>query len=102
MTDQLRLDERSIVGWSSDQIAADVDGQIVVMGMSQGKYVGFDDVATAVWHRLAQPCTVTALCQALAEDFDGPPEQIRQDTINLLRQLHDLGLIDVSNDGAAG
>ncbi len=100
MKEQVRLYGHSIIGWSTDQISADVDGQTVVMGVSQGKYVGFDDVASAVWRRIEQPCTLKVLCESLAETFDGPPEQIRQDTIGLLRQLHELGLIEIRNDTA--
>jgi hypothetical protein len=89
------------VKWHSEQIAAEVDGQVVVMGLSQGKYVGFDVIATNIWHRLEQPRSVSELCDGLVKDFDGDTAVIRQDVVELLIRLHELGLIEVETGGAS-
>lgn len=89
------LESDTRVRWHPEQVAAEVDGQVVVMGLSQGKYVGFDAIATQVWHRLEQPQSVAELCDGLAKDFDGDPAIIREDVIGLLTRLRDLKLIEV-------
>ena len=86
------------VGHHSGQLAAEIDGQVVAMGLNQGQYVGFNDIATTIWHRLAQPCRVADLCTGLAQDFDGDPLVIQQDVCSLLGVLHDLELIVVIPD----
>jgi hypothetical protein len=76
-----------------DQLAAEIDGQMVVMGLAQGKYVGFDPVASAIWRRLEQPQSLSALCDGLIQEFSGDPATIRQDVQDLLVRLEELGLI---------
>jgi hypothetical protein len=90
-----RFEPDTRVGWHPEQIAAEIDGQVVVMGLSQGKYVGFDAIATNVWHRLERTQSVSELCDGLAADFDGDLTVIRQDVVGLLTRLHELGLIEV-------
>lgn len=83
------------VRWHPEQVTAEIDGEVVVMALAQGKYVGFNDIASAVWRRLGAPVTVAALCDGLAGDFDGDPEAIRQDVVALLARLDELGLVEV-------
>ncbi len=92
-----RFDDATIVRRSPDQITARIDGRVVAMSVIQGKYVGFDAVASALWDHLEEPLRVSDLCRALANDFDGDPETIRQDTVDLLARLEELELIVVGD-----
>ncbi|MEI9996936.1 MAG: PqqD family protein [Rhizomicrobium sp.] len=86
--------------WHADQLTAEIDGQMVVMGLLQGKYVGFDGVASEIWRRLERPQTVSELCDGLVRDFDGDGAVIAQDTIDLISRLREYGLIDIEAGGA--
>jgi hypothetical protein len=99
MNSALRFEPDTRVRWHPEQIAAEVDGQVVVMGMSQGKYVGLDAIATNVWHRLERTPTVSELCDGLAQEFEGDPVVIGQDVVELLTRLHALGLIEIEAGG---
>ncbi len=88
------------VKWHADQLTAEIDGQMVVMGLLQGKYVGFDGVASEIWRRLERPQTVSELCDGLVRDFDGDGAVIAQDTIDLISRLREYGLIDIEAGGA--
>lgn len=90
-----------VVGWHPEQVTAEIDGEVVVMALAQGKYVGFNDIASAVWRHLAAPMTVAALCDVLVRDFDGDPEAIRSDVVDLLARLDELGLIAVGGTSSA-
>jgi len=94
-----RFEPAARIGRHPNQLAAEIDGQVVVMGLAQGKYVGLDDIATTVWHRLDSKPTLSELCDGLVRDFAGDPAVIQQDVRDLLGRLHELGLIVVENAG---
>lgn len=85
----------TIVRWHPDQVAAEIDGEVVVMSIAQGKYVGLDDMASGIWRRLETPQRVADLCDGLIRDFDGAPEAIRADVVAFLASLEEHGLIVV-------
>jgi hypothetical protein len=101
MNDVPRFEADTRVGWHAEQITAEIDDQIVAMSMSKGKYVGFDMIASKVWHRLEATPTVSELCDGLARDFEGDPAVIRQDVVGLLTELDALGLIEIAGDLSA-
>ena len=94
------LDPDTRVEWHPDHLAAEIDGQVVVMSLSQGKYVGLNDPATLVWRRLQRPQSVAALVDGLIRDFAGDAATIRCDTVDLLVRLHELGLIRIAGGAA--
>ncbi len=53
------------VKWHADQLTAEIDGQMVVMGLLQGKDVRLDGMASEIWHRLERPQTESELCDGL-------------------------------------
>ncbi len=99
MSNTSRFEPDTRVGHHPNQLAAEIDGQVVVMGLVQGKYIGFDGIATTIWRRLEQTPSVAELCAGLARDFDGDPAVIRQDVGDLLARLDEFGLIVTIPDG---
>ena len=100
MTNQDRFAPEIRVLRHPEQVTAEIDGEVVVMALAQGKYIGFDDIASAVWRRLEAPVTVAALCDGLARDFEGDVETIRRDVIDLLTHLDEFGLIKICGSSA--
>ncbi len=100
MDQALRFEPNTRIGHHPKQLAAEIDGQVVVMALAQGKYVGFDDIATNIWHRLEQTPSVAELCNGLAQHFDGDPAVIQKDVVDLLGHLHELGLIVSVSDSS--
>jgi hypothetical protein len=101
MEHDTRLTPDTIVSWHPAQASAEIDGDVVVMGFTQGKYVGLNDIASAVWRRLERPQPVAALCDGMIRDFDGDADEIRRDILALLAELHEFGLLQTSAPGDA-
>lgn len=92
----------TIVKWHANHVAAEINGDVVLMSITQGKYIGLDDVATAVWRNLAQPLSIETLSQRMATSFSGSAEQIQDDIQSFLADLIGLGLIEIETDGKSG
>lgn len=88
----------TIVSTHPDHLSAEIDGELVIMSVADGKYVALNAIATAVWQRLGQPVRVSKLCADLARDYDGDGAVIAQDVQEMLQCLSSLGLIAVHRE----
>ncbi len=89
----MSIELKSIVRRVEDHISAEVDNELVVLSVEQGKYFGFDDIAQSIWAQLKEPMSVDSLCKDLASQFEGSPATIEADVIGLLNELCSVGLI---------
>ncbi|MFX8895414.1 PqqD family protein, partial [Acinetobacter baumannii] len=69
---------------SSDVLSVDLDGETVILDIGSGTYFSLGDVGSDVWNRLADPISAEDLAVMLIRDYDGPPEKIRADLLDLL------------------
>ena len=90
------LSPTSLVQWSTDQIAATVDREIVVLSVERGSYYGLDDIGSDIWQRLATPARIDSLCDALAAKYDADRATIERDVLALLERLAAEGLASVT------
>jgi len=95
-----QFDPDTRVVWNPDHLAAEIDGQVVVMSLAQGKYIGLNDMATTIWRRLEHPKSVSDLVGDLVRDFDGDAIEIQRDSLDLLGHLYEVGLIQIDTNGA--
>jgi hypothetical protein len=72
-----------------------VDGQVVLLTLSSGRYYRLDEVGSRMWELLDEhPDTHTAFEQLLAE-FDVDATTLREDLGALIGKLADAGLLRV-------
>ena len=65
------------------------------MSVSNGQYYGLDGVGSNIWERLAEPTAVEALLTALERDYRAEEGEIRKDTVDLLEELVERGLLNI-------
>lgn len=82
----------SMVVASSELVAANLDGEVVILGFRAGCYYSLDQVGAFVWDLLQTPRTVTTLRDAILNEYDIDPAQCETD---LLRLLHELAAKDL-------
>ncbi|MCJ2185382.1 PqqD family peptide modification chaperone [Novosphingobium beihaiensis] len=96
MTENVTIALSTTVRQSDNQIAAELDGDVVLMSIEEGKYYNLNDIASEVWARLEHPMTVATLCDALAREFDASVDTVRVDVIALLGDLYKGKLIEIA------
>jgi hypothetical protein len=81
-----------IVSRSPSVLTAEVDGEIVMMSIEQGRYFGLNDIGSDVWKRIEPPCSFATLIEDLAADYESDRATIRTDVQNLLGHMveHDV------------
>ncbi len=60
----------SVIVQEDEPVAAEVDGEVVMLSERAGAYFGLDGIGSEIWRLIAQPRRVSDLCQSLAQRYD--------------------------------
>ncbi len=70
--------------------------EAVMMNMDKGHYYGVEDVAKFIWDALAEPLSISALCdRIMAYYVDVERAACEQDALDFVGQLLEENLVDV-------
>ncbi|SEI77011.1 Coenzyme PQQ synthesis protein D (PqqD) [Dyadobacter koreensis] len=82
---------------TSQQIASNVGGEIVILNHNKGEYYGLDEVGALVWNSLEEePQTLDSLCSAVLEDYDIDKQTCLEDIELLLKDLISEKLVELT------
>jgi hypothetical protein len=86
------INDRTIISRSPSVLAAEVNGEIVMMSVEQGRYFGLDDIGSDIWKRIEPPCSFATLIEGLVVDYEADRATIMTDVQNLLGHMveHDI------------
>ena len=78
-----------------DLIAAEADGEVLMMHVESGNYFGLNEVASFLWNQLDTPRTVAELCAAVRTEFEIDEERCQADALTFLEGMVADGLAAV-------
>ncbi|MFT5619313.1 MAG: hypothetical protein ACI85I_002556 [Arenicella sp.] len=79
-----------------EQLASELDGEVVLLSIENGRYYKIDDIGSEVWNRIEEPIKIKQICQDLLNDFDVAKEDCQKDVLAFLEKLKEDNLILVS------
>jgi hypothetical protein len=84
--------DATIVSRSPSVLTAEVDGEIIMMSIEQGHYLGLDEIGSDIWKRIEPPCSFATLIDGLAADYEADRTTIATDVQRLLGHMamHDV------------
>jgi hypothetical protein len=84
--------DAAIVSRSPSILTAEVDGEIVMMSIEQGRYFGLDHIGSDIWKRIEPPCSFATLIDGLAADYEADRTTIVTEVQSLLDHMakHDI------------
>ena len=80
--------------------SGELDGEVVLMSLDQGRYYGMDRIGTRIWQLLETPFVVSDLCDQLRKEYDANPEECERDVMAFLDQLSKANLLKVMDEAA--
>jgi hypothetical protein len=83
----LNITDATVISRSPSVLTAEVDGEIVMMSIEQGRYFGLDDIGCDIWRRIEPPCSFAKLIEGLAADYEADRATIRTGVQNLLGHM---------------
>jgi hypothetical protein len=79
--------DSTVISRSPSVLTAEVDGEVVMMSIEQGRYFGLDDIGSDIWRRIEPPCSFAVLVDRLAGDYDADRATIAADVQALLDRM---------------
>jgi hypothetical protein len=91
----------SIVVIAPDQVACDLQGELLILNTASGVYYGLDPVGKRIWSLLREPHRVSAIRDVLLEEYNVDRERCDRDLQALLKDLVRNGLVEVKVEATA-
>jgi Coenzyme PQQ synthesis protein D (PqqD) len=85
----------SVVVQNREPVAVEVDRQVVMMSLEQGKYYGLEGAGGRIWQLADRPRTVAEICVELTREFEVEPETCLHDVCEFVGQLARENLIRI-------
>jgi hypothetical protein len=85
--------DATIVSRSPSILTAEVDGEIVMMSVEQGRYFGLDAIGSDIWRRIEPPCSFATLVEGLVADYEAERATITTDVQNLLGHMAEQNVV---------
>lgn len=82
-------------------LTADVDGELLMMSVEQGRYFNLNSVGSRIWELLAAPVAVDGLVDALTAEYDVTAAEACQEVERFLGALRERGLLATDDAAAA-
>jgi hypothetical protein len=92
----MKIDRNATIVRSPKPVETTVGSEVVLMTLESGECLGLGETGSDVWRLLERPTHLEPVIAALSEAYDAPPGVIEQDVVELLEQMLDRGLIEVS------
>ena len=89
------MKKNSSVSVAEDVVSCDLDGEAAILNLKDGVYYGLNPVGARVWKLVQEPVTLENILEAILEEYDVEEEQCFQDTVELLEELQDKGLVKI-------
>lgn len=95
------LTDSTLVMRADDQVATDIEGRTVILGIRSGRYHQLNPMGSRIWTELESPCTVGALCQQLQQQYAVDADTCSRDVEAFLGGLLAQGLVRLAPAEAA-
>ncbi|MBD9415033.1 lasso peptide biosynthesis PqqD family chaperone [Pseudomonas sp. PDM16] len=86
----------SLIARNPDLVAADMNGDIVMMSIERGAYFGISGVGTRIWELLEQPASVEALVRAIHAEYEVDEPTCQRDMLVFVRELVKHGVVSLA------
>jgi Coenzyme PQQ synthesis protein D (PqqD) len=81
---------------SSDLVATEMDGDIVMMHISSGQYFGISGVGSRIWALLEHPITLDELISTIVNEYVVDEQTCRNDIQKFMQSLLEQGAAHIT------
>ncbi|MPM43632.1 hypothetical protein SDC9_90309 [bioreactor metagenome] len=86
---------QSVITGKKEIVAADMDGETVMMGIETGKYYNLGKMGGVIWTLVEQPVSVEAVIEQLLGKYEVTRRQCEEEVLSFLNSLDKEGLLEV-------
>ncbi len=86
----------TVVAQTFGVVAADMDGECVMMSVKNGKYYSLDPIGNRIWKLIERPLAVHELITVLLTEYHVEEEQCRRDVFIFLDKMIEDGMVAIA------
>jgi hypothetical protein len=95
MSAPLDIELETVVARSDKLLHSDVDGDVTMMSVENGKYYGLSSVGARIWTLLEHPASAGQVCLRLMREYRVERARCESDVLTLFRTMADEGVVVV-------
>lgn len=88
----MTLEPSATIVRTAGTLTTTVDKDMIILNMATNNYVALDEIGRRIWDLIENPVQVSSVCDQLAHEYSGDPEQINADVLVFLSELLDESL----------
>ncbi|MDO9626598.1 MAG: PqqD family protein [Methanobacteriaceae archaeon] len=90
------ISDLSVISVTKEAVHCDLEDEVVILGLKDGVYYGLNPVGAFIWNLIQKPIAVKEIKEAILNEYDVEEEVCEKDLIELLGNLEEKNLIEVS------
>ncbi|MGY8825389.1 MAG: PqqD family protein [Candidatus Latescibacterota bacterium] len=83
----MTLTVHSTVSRSADYVTNEIDGDLVMMSISEDAFFGLNAVGAAIWDFLAKPASIEAIISHVLDHFETSEQQCQTDVLSFVGEM---------------
>jgi hypothetical protein len=91
----MTLSSHSLIVAASNQLAASIGGDTVILELVAGRYYGVDAVGARIWQLIQEPIAVGDVWRTLVSEYDVDPVRCEADLLGILEEMIAARLVEV-------
>ena len=91
------IEPTHLIRRSPEIIEANINGETIMMSITNGEYYELANVAAHIWDLIKEPKHVAAICDELLDIYEVSKDQCTQDVIKFLDHLAELDVVMVED-----
>ena len=84
-----------------DVLFRELLGEAVLLDLRSQRYYGLDAIGTKLWHLISDKGEIESVVHVMLEEYDVEEARLRRDLDAFLRQLAEVGLVEIAQGGPA-
>ncbi|WP_434798687.1 lasso peptide biosynthesis PqqD family chaperone [Terrisporobacter vanillatitrophus] len=86
----------TIVSHRKDIDTTDLNGDLVMMDLEEGRYFSLNSVGSRIWQLIEEPIEVNKIIDSLLEEYDTNRNECEENVLEFLEKLNDSKIISIS------
>jgi hypothetical protein len=79
---------KSIISNQVELLSSEIDGEVVMMNIESGKYIGMNTVGSEIWKMVEEkPVSINEICNQLTQIFNIEKETCEQEVLSFCSKL---------------
>lgn len=99
---KIEIDRISEVVQAKGLVVSDMDGETVMMSVTNGKYYNLGKTGGRIWELLAEPVTVNDVIESLMDEYDVERSECERQVIAFIQMLLQENLIEYIGETVNG